>query len=93
LVGGSYKPRTGSKSIRWRLHNAPGMKNLLNLINGYLRNSIRMAQFDKACTILNIKPITAKPFTRTNALLSSWFAGFFDSDGYIGFSIKNGTSQ
>ena len=40
-LGGSIKPRTGVQAVRWRLHNREGVLNLINRINGEIRNSSR----------------------------------------------------
>ncbi len=77
--GGSVKLRSGSKSIRYRLHNKPGLVNLINSINGEIRNTIRITQLKNICTLLNIKYLETKPLTINN----SWIMGFFDSDGCI----------
>lgn len=89
LVGGNIKPRSGYKSIRWRQHNKKGIEKLINQVNGEIRNSIRKEQFNKICLIQNIKPI--KPISIN--INNGWFAGFFDADGTISMSIKNGYPQ
>ena len=84
-MGGSIKLRSGSKSYRYRLHNKPGMIKLINIINGNIRNSVRLNQLHKVCQILNIPIIIpCKPDFKNN-----WFGGLFDSDGTVTFSLKN----
>lgn len=83
--GGSIKLRSGSNSIRYRLHNKKGMINLINAINGNIRNTKRLIQLHKVCSILNI-PIILPYNLHKN---SSWFVGFFDADGTISYSFKN----
>ena len=78
-LGGSVKLRSGSNSFRWRLHHKDGMINLINRINGNIRNSKRGPQLMRICTILNLPYITPVPLTLNNA----WFSGFFDADGTI----------
>lgn len=87
--GGSIKLRSGVKAIRWRLHNKEGMINLINDINGNIRNTKRLVQLHKVCTILDIPIILPNDLTINN----SWFSGFFDADGTINFSFKNGIPQ
>lgn len=84
--GGSVKLRSGSNSIRYRLHNKEGMKVLVNAINGNIRNSKRLIQLEKVCILLGIDVIRPKDLTKDNG----WFSGFFDADGTITMSIKNG---
>jgi len=87
--GGSIKLRSGVKSIRYRLHNKEGMINLINAINGNIRNSKRLVQLHKVCSVLNIKVIYPIPLNKNN----SWFTGFFDADGTISYSFKNDNPQ
>lgn len=88
-LGGSIKLRSGSNSIRYRLHNKEGMINLVNMVNGNIRNSVRMIQFRKICILLDIKVIEPSKLTIENG----WFSGFFDADGTIGIYMKNGYPQ
>jgi ubiquinol-cytochrome c reductase cytochrome b subunit len=83
-LGGSVKLRSGVKAWRWRLHNTPGMRKLANGINGYVRHSTRLLQLHNVCIALGIKPIKPTPLNANNA----WFAGFFDADGTITYSLK-----
>lgn len=78
-LGGSVKLRSGVNAYRYRLHNKQGMINLVNRVNGNIRNSKRIPAFIKVCTNLNICYTPAKPLTKSNA----WFSGFFDADGTI----------
>jgi hypothetical protein len=55
------------------------MINLINRINGNIRNSQRIPALMKVCSVLNINYIPAVPLTPTNA----WYSGFFDTDGSI----------
>jgi ubiquinol-cytochrome c reductase cytochrome b subunit len=84
--GGSIKLRSGAKAIRYRLHHKEGMIDLIHCINGHIRHSSRYAQLAKVCSTLNIPVILAKPLTYNDG----WFAGFFDADGTITYSFKNG---
>ena len=88
-LGGSIKLRSGSKAIRYRLHNRKGMLDLIKIINGNIRHSSRIKQLELICLNLNIKIKDPKPLTRDNG----WFSGFFDADGTISFSIKNNIPQ
>lgn len=87
--GGSIKLRSGVKAVRYRLHNKKGMINLINAINGNIRNSKRLPQLHHVCSILNIPVIEPYKLTINNG----WFSGFFDADGTITMSIKNKIPQ
>lgn len=84
--GGSLKPRSGMKAIRYRLHHTTGMILLVNSIMPFINNPIRIQQLQKVCFALSIPyipPIHLSP-------KSSWFAGFWDADGTI---TLNSTGQ
>lgn len=88
-LGGSIKLRSGVKALRYRLHNKNGMINLITRINGNIRHSSRLKQLDAVCLLLNI-PIR---YPETITIDDGWFAGFFDADGTITYSIKNNYPQ
>lgn len=88
-LGGSIKPRSGVRAIRWRLHNKSGMIDLITRINGNVRHTGRLTQLHKVCNVLNIPIITPYTLNINNA----WFSGFFDADGTIGFYLKNHIPQ
>lgn len=52
-LGGSVKPRSGTKAVRYRLQNRLGMIELINRINGLIRNTVRKPQLYKVCNALN----------------------------------------
>ena len=87
--GGSVKLRSGVQAVRYRLHNKEGMINLINAINGNIRNSKRLPQLHNVCHILNIPIIEPINLTYNNA----WFTGFFDADGTINYYFKNNKPQ
>jgi hypothetical protein len=77
--GGSIKLRSGVKAVRYRLHHKQGMINLINAVNGEIRNPVRLLQFNKICDKYNIKLILPSILTYNNG----WLSGFFDSDGSV----------
>lgn len=85
-LGGSIKSR--SETYRYRLQNQEGMIKLINLINGHIRHSSRLVQLHRVCQKLDIQLIEASIIDQNSA----WFAGFFDAEGTITFSIKEGLS-
>ena len=88
-LGGSLKLRSGVKALRYRLHNKKGMLDLINRINGNIRQTSRIKQLESICLNLDIKIKYAKYITIDNG----WFSGFFDADGTITYSIKNSIPQ
>jgi hypothetical protein len=77
--GGSVKLRAGVNHLRYRLHHKAGILNLINAVNGLIRNPVRILQLAKICDKYGINLIDPQPLTFN----SGWFAGFFDSDGSI----------
>ena len=88
-LGGSLKIRSGVKALRYRLHNDAGMRNLIEIINGNIRHTSRLKQLERVCLLLNMPILYPKNITIDNG----WFAGFFDADGTITYSIKNDNLQ
>jgi ubiquinol-cytochrome c reductase cytochrome b subunit len=84
-LGGSIKPRSGVQAIRWRLHNRPGMIDLVNRVNGYIRHNNRLVQLNRVCTTLGLHLLNPDNLHMEHG----WFAGFFDADGTIGYYIKS----
>jgi ubiquinol-cytochrome c reductase cytochrome b subunit len=88
-LGGSVKLKSGARAFRYRLHNKAGILDLINRINGHVRNSKRVPQLQKICELYNI------PYKQADKLTfeDSWFAGFFDADGTLGFSLKKSSAS
>ena len=88
-LGGTVKPRVGSRSVRYRLHHRAGMVQLLTWIAPYLRHPTRRQQADRVCGQLGLPPLPAlAPHPA-----EGWYAGLFDADGTITWSLKNGRPQ
>jgi hypothetical protein len=47
VYGGSIKLRSGANALRYRLHHKLGLLKLINDVNGHIRNSHRLIQFNK----------------------------------------------
>lgn len=88
-LGGSVKSKAGVKALRYRLHNRAGMIDLITRINGHIRNSVRLPQLELVCRNLNMPMIQPMELTKSNG----WFAGYFDADGTVTYSMKNGYPQ
>ena len=77
--GGSIKSMSGSNAFKYKLSNKKGMVNLINGINGLIRNPTRLLQLNKLCVKYGIKLKEPLPLSYNNG----WFSGFVDSDGSI----------
>lgn len=84
-LGGAIKARSGVKAIRWRLHNRPGMIDLVNRVNGYIRHSGRLVQLNQVCAKLGLQLLSPDNLH----LEHGWFSGFFDASGAIIYSLKD----
>ena len=84
--GGSIKPVSGAKALKYKLRNKKGLLNLINDINGLIRNPTRLLQINKLCVKYEIELKYPKPLTYHNA----WLSGFIDSDGSVYLNEKSG---
>jgi len=64
--GGFIKPISGSNALKYKLINPKGLINLINDVNGLIRNPIRMLQLNRVCLLYNINLLDPKPLTRNN---------------------------
>jgi len=53
-VGGAIKLRSGTKAVRIRFQNKSVMISLINRVNGFIYNSVRIPQFARVCEKLNV---------------------------------------
>jgi len=84
-IGGKIEVKSGVNWVRYRLHNKQGILNLINRINGEVRNPVRLIQLKKICHKYDISLVEPKILTSNNA----WFSGMFDSDGSVYFNLKS----
>lgn len=85
VYGGSIKLRSGLSALRYRLHNKKGLLNLINDVNGQIRNSIRLIQLNYICVKYDITLKYPEKLTLNNG----WLSGFFDADGTITINNTN----
>jgi len=64
--GGSVKLRSGVKWLRYRLHHKKGLLDLIDAVNGEIRNPVRLLQLNKICENYNIPFIHPSPLTYDN---------------------------
>lgn len=88
-LGGSVKLRAGLNAIRYRLHHKTGMIDIITRVNGHIRNSVRLKQLELVCKTLNILFKEPSELNKFNG----WYSGFFDADGTVTYSIKDGYPQ
>ena len=83
--GGSVKLRSGINWLRYRIHHKKGLIDLINAVNGHIRNPIRLIQLNKICEKYGITLIQPSNLTYSNG----WLSGFFDSDGSIYINLTS----
>ena len=84
--GGSIKPVSGAKALKYKLRNKKGLLHLIKDINGLIRNPTRLLQMNKLCLKYEIELKYPKPLTYHNG----WLSGFIDSDGSVYLNEKSG---
>ena len=82
--GGSIK-LFRNNCLRYRLHHKTGLLNLINAVNGLIRNPIRLIQLAKIGDVYSLNIIPPKDLTYNNA----WLTGFIDSDGSIYYNLSS----
>ena len=85
IYGGSVKLRSNTNALRYRLHHESGLLKLLKDVNGHIRNSSRLVQFNKLCIEYNISIIYPDKLTYENG----WLAGFFDGHGFLDIKLNS----
>jgi len=79
VFGGSIQLRTGKNHLRYRLHDKKGLLSLIEVVNGLIRNPVRLLQLGRICYKYEIQLLQPKPLNYHNG----WLSGFLDSDGSI----------
>jgi hypothetical protein len=85
IYGGTIKLRAGSNSLRYRLHHKQGLLELINDVNGHIRNSNRLIQLNKLCFKYELNLIYPTKLSYNNG----WLSGFFDADGTVTINKTN----
>jgi len=66
VYGGSIKLRSNAKALRYRLHNKEGLLNLINDVNGLIRNPHRLIQLNYICVKYELTLIHPEKLTTYN---------------------------
>jgi hypothetical protein len=77
--GGTVHARGGLKAVRYRTQRRDVMYKIIQCLNGFVINNVRLVQLHKACLALNI-PIKDPIVPDIN---SAYISGLLDSDGSI----------
>ena len=85
VYGGSIKLRSGANALRYRLHHKSGLLNLIQHVNGNIRNPVRLLQLNKICDKYGISLIYPEKLNYDSA----WLSGFFDADGTVTINKTN----
>ncbi|CAF3568005.1 unnamed protein product [Fusarium graminearum] len=80
VYGGSIKLRSGVSALRYRLHSKEGFLNLINDVNGHIRNPNRLIQLNYICVKYDIVLKYPEKLTR-------------DNDGQLSISAGQKTSE
>lgn len=76
-LGGSITKRSGVNALRWRSTKKEVIIDLIQRVNGNIRNTVRVPQFHRICEVFNIEVLPNEKLTLDN----SWISGFFDARG------------
>lgn len=90
LKGGSVKPRSNCKAVRYRVKAKEIILDIMRRLNGKLHNPCRIEQFKNACKLLNIEQINSLPIAANDI---SYLTGLLDADGTFSISISNSTAE
>jgi hypothetical protein len=82
---GNVHARGGLKAVRYRTQRQDVIYKIIQCLNGFVINNIRLVQLHKACLALNI-PIKDPIIPDIN---SAYISGLFDSDGCINIYKSN----
>ena len=83
--GGSIKIRSGIDCLRYRMHHKKGLLDLINAVNGEIRNPTRLLQLKQICNKYEIQLIEPELLTYNNG----WLSGFMDSDGSVYLNLQS----
>lgn len=77
--GGSIYTMAKANALKYQISHKKGLINLINAVNGNIRNPIRLLQMNKLCVKYNLEIKEPKPLKFNNG----WLSGLLDADGSI----------
>lgn len=83
--GGSIYTIAKANALKYQISHKKGLINLINAVNGNIRNPIRLLQMNKLCVKYNLDIKEPKPLNFNNG----WLSGLLDADGSIYLSNNN----
>ena len=83
--GGFVKQKLGVNWLRYRLHHKKGILEIIEAVNGEIRNPERLIQLSKICEKYRIELKEQKKLEYSNG----WLSGLIDSDGSVTVNIKS----
>lgn len=89
LKAGSIRLRSGSKSVRFRVKQKKVILDIVQRLNGKLRNPIRSSQLQQVCQLYNILYIPSANFISKH---DAYLSGLIDSDGSLSISVSHSSA-
>lgn len=86
MYGGTVKQISNALAFKYKLRNRAGLIELINDVNGLIRNPTRLLQMNKLCVKFNIE----LKYPNNLIFNNGWFSGFIDSDGSIYYNEASG---
>ena len=83
--GGSIYTIAKANALKYKISHKKGLINLINAVNGNIRNPIRLLQMNKLCVKYNLEIKEPKPLKFNNG----WLSGLLDADGSIYLNDNN----
>jgi hypothetical protein len=83
---GSIKQVSNAYAFKYKLRNKAGLIELINDVNGLIRNPTRLLQMNKLCVKFNIK----LKYANNLIFNDGWLSGFIDSDGSVYYNEASG---
>ena len=86
LGGGSVKKRSGSRTLRYRLQEKEGMREILKEINGLLMHKSRKEEYEKIARTEKYR--MEKKEQRGHGRESAYYAGRIEAEGKIKIKME-----
>jgi len=86
MYGGTVKQISNALAFKYKLRNRAGLIELINDVNGLIRNPTRLLQMNKLCVKFNIE----LKYSNNLIFNNGWLSGFIDSDGSVYYNEASG---